>query len=181
MMRRVANEANPYLSSSRSSRLRHAKARRREDQQQAAFAYDWLVVRRFNWQLWSGFALSVVALISYFAFFARFPITRDVPWVNLILFAIAIPLLVIGLRRAPGRRIGAWIATVFGVLLCVLFCFDIFIGAKWLPASSHAPAVGSKAPDFVLLDIHRKPMALAGLLAEPATKGVLLIFYRGYW
>jgi hypothetical protein len=136
---------------------------------------------RFNWQLWSGFALSVAAFISYFVFFARFPITRDMPWVNLVLFAISIALLVIGLRRATGRRIGAWIAAVFGVLLCVLFCWDIFIGAKWLPASSHAPAIGSKAPDFVLLDIDRKPVALSRLLAEPATKGVLLIFYRGYW
>jgi hypothetical protein len=136
---------------------------------------------RFNWQLWSGFALSVAAFISYFVFFARFPITRDVPWVNLVLFAIAIALLVIGLRRATGRRTGAWIAAVFGVLICVLFCWDMFIGAKWLPASSHAPAIGSKAPDFVLLDIHRKPVALSQLLAEPATKGVILIFYRGYW
>lgn len=137
--------------------------------------------RRFNWQLLSGFALSLVAFVSYFVFFARFPITRDVPWVNLLLFVIAIALLVSGLRRATGRRIGAWITTVFGVLLCGLFCFDIFIGAKWLPASTNAPAIGSKIPDFVLLDINRKPVALAGLLAEPATKGVLLIFYRGYW
>jgi hypothetical protein len=137
--------------------------------------------RRFNWQLWSGFALSVVAFLSYWIFFARFPITRDVPWVNLTLFVIAISLLVIGFRHATGRRIGAWIATIFGVFLCAVFCFVIFIGARWLPASEHAPAVGSKAPDFVLLDIHRKPVALARLLAEPATKGVILIFYRGYW
>ncbi|HXH90982.1 MAG TPA: hypothetical protein VNN25_05340 [Thermoanaerobaculia bacterium] len=137
--------------------------------------------RRFNWQLWSGFALSIAAFVSYFVFFARFPITRDMPWVSLILFAIAIALLVIGLRRATGRRIGAWIVTTLGILVFALFCFDIFIGAKWLPTSSHAPAIGSKAPDFVLLDIHRKPVALAGLLTEPATKGVLLIFYRGYW
>jgi len=147
----------------------------------SGFAYDGLMSRRLNWQLWSGFALSIAAFVSYFLFFARFPVTRDMPWVSLILFAIAIALLVLGLRRATGRRIGAWIATVFGVLFCVLFCWDIFIGAKWLPASSHAPAVGSKAPDFVLLDIHQKPIALSRLLAGPATKGVLLIFYRGYW
>ena len=137
--------------------------------------------RRFNWQLWSGFALSIVALVSYFVFFARFPITRDVPWASLLLFAIAIALLVTGLHRASGRRIGAWIVTILGIFICALFCFDIFIGAKWLPASSHAPAVGSKAPDFVLLDIDRKPVALSRLLAQPATKGVILIFYRGYW
>jgi hypothetical protein len=145
------------------------------------FAYDGLMPRPFNWQLWSGFALSVVALVSYFVFFARFPITRDVPWASMILFAIAIALLVSGLRRATERRITAWIVTSFGILIFALFCFDIFIGAKWLPASSHAPAIGSKAPDFVLLDIHRTPVALSRLLAEPATKGVLLIFYRGYW
>ena len=37
------------------------------------------------------------------------------------------------------------------------------------------------APDFVLLDISRKPVALAQLLAAPSNKGVVLIFYRGYW
>jgi hypothetical protein len=137
--------------------------------------------RRFNWQLWSGFALSVVAFASYFVVFIRFPITRDVPWTSLILFAMAMVLLVSGLRRAAGRKIVAWIVTVFGVAICAFFCFAMFIGAKMLPASAGAPAVGSKAPDFVLFDIHRKPVSLAGLLAEPATKGVVLIFYRGYW
>jgi hypothetical protein len=137
--------------------------------------------RPFNWQLWSGFALSVVAFASYFLVFIRFPITREVPWASLILFAIAIGLLVTGIRRATGRKIVAWIVTVLGVAVCAFFCFAMFIGAKMLPASAHAPAVGSKAPDFVLLDIHRKPVALAQLLAEPAMKGVVLIFYRGYW
>ena len=137
--------------------------------------------RRFNWQLWSGLALSVVAFASYFIIFIRFPITRDVPWASLILFAIAIGLLVSGLRRTTGRRIVAWIVTVLGVAICAFFCFAMFIGARMLPASMGAPAVGSKAPDFVLLDTNRKPVALAGLLAEPARKGVILIFYRGYW
>ena len=67
---------------------------------------------RFNWQLWSGFALSVAAFASYFLFFIRFPITRDMPWVTLILFVIAIVLLVIGLRKAAGRRVLAWIVTI---------------------------------------------------------------------
>ncbi|MEA2344903.1 MAG: hypothetical protein QOF63_3072, partial [Thermoanaerobaculia bacterium] len=42
-------------------------------------------------------------------------------------------------------------------------------------------AVGAKAPDFVLLDINRKPVALAQLLAASSNKGVILVFYRGYW
>lgn len=137
--------------------------------------------RRFNWQLWSGFALSVAAFVSYFVFFIRFPITRDVPWASLILFAIAIGLLLSGIRHATGRKIVAWIVTALGVAICAFFCFAIFIGAKQLPASASAPAIGAKAPGFVLLDTNRRPVALAQLLAEPATKGVILIFYRGYW
>ncbi|HXA19640.1 MAG TPA: hypothetical protein VN380_21810 [Thermoanaerobaculia bacterium] len=137
--------------------------------------------RRINWPLWSGFALSIAAFFSYFSFFILFPITRDVPWATLILFAFAIVLLVIGLRKAVGRRIVAWIVTILGILVCVFFCFAIFLATKMLPASQGAPAIGAKAPGFVLLDTNRRPVALAQLLAEPSTKGVILIFYRGYW
>jgi hypothetical protein len=137
--------------------------------------------RRFNWQLWFGFALSVVAFASYFALFILFPATRDFPIPSLILFAIAIVLLIIGLRRAQRRRPLAWIMTILGIGIAAFFCFAVFIGSRQLPVSATALAVGAKAPDFVLLDIHRKPVALAQLLAAPSNKGVVLIFYRGYW
>src|SRR3954454_4207490 len=140
-----------------------------------------LMSPRFNWRLWSGFALGVVAFASYFAFFIRFPVTRDVPWVTLILFVIAIVLLVSGLRKAAGRRILAWIVTVLGIGVCAFFCVAVLIGPKILPPSTNAPAIGAKAPDFVLLDTNRRPVSLAQLLAEPGTKGAILIFYRGYW
>jgi hypothetical protein len=137
--------------------------------------------RRFNWQLWSGFALSIVAFATYFAFFLRFPVTRDFPLPSLILFVIAIVLLIIGLRRAERRRPLAWIVTVLGIGIAAFFCLGVFIATKQLPASENALAVGAKAPDFVLLDVSRKPVALAHLLAAPSNKGVALIFYRGYW
>ncbi|MEA2327567.1 MAG: hypothetical protein QOE68_2526 [Thermoanaerobaculia bacterium] len=137
--------------------------------------------RRFNWQLWSGLALSVVAFATYFAFFIRFPVTRDVPFPSLILFAIAIVLLIVGLRRAQRRRALAWIVTILGVGVAAFFVFAVFIGSRQLPVSETALAVGAKAPNFVLLDINRKPVALAQLLAAPSNKGVVLIFYRGYW
>ena len=43
--------------------------------------------------------------VSYPFVFERWPITRDVPWVNLLLFGVATLLLAAGLRRAfaPGR------------------------------------------------------------------------------
>lgn len=137
--------------------------------------------RRFNWPLWTGFALSIAALFSYFLFFYRFPITRDVPWPSFILFAVAMVLLAAGIRRATGRKIVAWIVTVLGVAVCAIFCFAIFVGSKQLPPSASAPGVGAKAPDFVLLDTNRRSVSLAGLLATPGSKGVILIFYRGYW
>jgi amino acid transporter len=137
--------------------------------------------RRFNWQLWSGFALSVVAFATYFSFFIRFPVTRDYPVPSLILFATAIVLLIIGLRGAQRFRPLAWIVTILGIAVAAFFCFAVFIGSRQLPVSQTAIAVGAKAPDFALLDISRKPVALAQLLAAPANKGVVLIFYRGYW
>jgi len=63
--------------------------------------------------------------------------------------------------------------------------FLIYVMGTWLPASSAAPQVGQKAPDFTLSDTNNKPVTLAQLLVEPINnkppKGVLLIFYRGYW
>lgn len=137
--------------------------------------------RRFNWPLWSGFILSVAAFFSYIFFFVRFPVTRDVPWVNLILFAIAIVLLVLGLRRATRRRVLAWIVTILGICIAAFFCLGVFVGTRLLPASEGAPPVGAKMPGFVLLDTNHKPVALAQLLAAPGSRGVILIFYRGYW
>ncbi len=139
------------------------------------------MTRRINWPLWSGFALSIAAWFSYYNFLILFPVTRDAPWATLILFAIAIVLLVIGLRKAVGRRIVAWIVTVLGIGIGAFFCAAVFIGARLLPASEHAPGIGAKAPGFVLLDTNRRPVALSQLLAEPGSKGVILIFYRGYW
>ena len=56
--------------------------------------------RRWNLFVWAGFGLTALAFLSYFAFFARFPVTRDFPWVNLILFLAGGWLLGIGLQRA---------------------------------------------------------------------------------
>jgi hypothetical protein len=58
--------------------------------------------RQWNWRIWLGFVIAVGGLFSY-EFFVRFPITRDFPWANLLLFAIGAALLVVGLFRAFGR------------------------------------------------------------------------------
>jgi len=148
-------------------------------------------VKRLNWQIWAGFVLSLVAALSYEIVFAWWPVTRDVPWANLILFAIAIVLLILGLRRAfkPDKgiisKIFSSLAAAFGLLLLTGLLFAVFVYGRWVPASAGAPQVGQKAPDFTLTDSNNKPVTLAQLLSEPINnkppRGVLLIFYRGYW
>ena len=149
------------------------------------------IMKRINWPIWTGFVLSFIAALSYPILFVRWAITRELPWANLVLFAIAFVLLFAGLRRAfkPDKRIVSKIfsslAAAFGVTLLALLIFMIYVMGSWLPRSAGAPQVGQKAPDFTLNDSNNKPMTLAQLLSEPIDnkppKGVLLIFYRGYW
>ena len=147
-------------------------------------------LRRINWPLWLGFLVSVAGVFSYLAVFVWYPITRDFPWANLLLFAVAAVLLFVGVRRAFASerrrsKIAASIVATLGVVLIALFLFVFFVGGRLLPASKGAPQVGQKAPDFSLNDANGKAVSLNELLTTPingaASKGVLLVFYRGYW
>lgn len=152
-----------------------------------------MTIRRFNWPLWLGFLLTIAAFFSYFAVFVQFPVTRDFPWANLVLFVIAGLLLFLGIRRGfasdrPHPTRSKIITSIVGLLSLVVFAFFvfvIFVAARWLPASTGAPHVGQRAPDFTLSDTNGKQVSLNELLSSPingkAPKGVLLVFYRGYW
>jgi hypothetical protein len=149
--------------------------------------------RRWNWQLWAGFLLCLLGFASYPFVFAKFPITRDVPWANFLLFAVGGVLFFLGLRRAFGQpqqyrgKIAGPILGTLSLLAAGSFCFIVFYMTKQLPASTGAPRVGQKAPEFVLPDTNRNPVSLDSLLSRPLSntqappKGVLLVFYRGYW
>lgn len=150
-------------------------------------------VRRQNWPLWVGFLLTLSAFLTYFFVFVWFPVTRDFPWANLLLFVIAAGLLFFGIRRGfasdrphPVRsKIITSIVGILSLLVFAFFIFTIFVAARWLPASKGAPQVGQKAPDFTLPDTTGKQLSLSELLSAPINgsppKGVLLVFYRGYW
>jgi len=56
--------------------------------------------RAWNWQIWTGFLLALAVIPVYFVFFAKYPITRNMPWASWLMFAIAGWLLWIGVRRA---------------------------------------------------------------------------------
>jgi hypothetical protein len=150
-------------------------------------------IRKINWQLWAGFLLTLIAAFSYPALFVQFPATRDFPWVNLLVFGIALVLLLLGLRRAFSRtqphptrsKILGVIAATLGIAICGLFIFGFFVFARFLPVSHGAPQVGQKAPEFSLVDTTSKSVSLSELLSSPlngkAPRAVLLIFYRGSW
>lgn len=149
--------------------------------------------RQINWPLWVGVLLTLIAGFSYIAVFVWFPITRDFPWVNLLMFAVAAVFLWLGLRRGFSRdrthptrsKIVSSLVTTFSVLIIALFLLSYFVFARWLPPSTGAPQVGQKIPEFTLPDSTGKQVSLNELLTTPidgkAPKGVLLIFYRGYW
>ena len=150
-------------------------------------------MKKVNWALWAGFLLSVISFLSYPFLFVRFPLTRDFPWANLVLFVVAVALLVIGLRRAfsPQRshplhsKIVATAFATISVAIVALFVFTFLIMARWLPPSHGAPQVGQKAPEFSLADTSGRNVSLTEILSQPvngrAPAGALLIFYRGYW
>lgn len=150
--------------------------------------------RKWNWQIWSGFLLALAAVPGYMLFFARFPITRNVPWASWLMFAAAGALLAAGVRRAfanpevyRGRIVGL-ILTVLSLGAVGVFAYATLYASRQLPAAAGAPAVGDKAPEFALADTSGRMVALAMLLSEPMPgtqagkpRGVLLVFYRGYW
>jgi hypothetical protein len=139
--------------------------------------------RKWNLPLWLGFVFVVVGLFSY-VFFAQFAITRDFPWANLLLFGVGGILLVTGLVRAFGKphlyrgKIAGPILALLSLLIFSLFAYELFYVLRQVPASTSAPRVGEKAPEFALPDQNGKQVALADLLAG---KAALLIFYRGHW
>ncbi len=150
-------------------------------------------MRRLNWRLWIGFLLALAGFFTYFAVFVWFPVTRDFPWANLLIFAVALVFVFLGVRRGfasdhphPTRsKIFTSILAILSVVIVAFFVFAVFIGARWLPASKGAPQVGQRVPEFSLPDTTGKQVSLNELLTTPVNgqppKGVLLVFYRGYW
>jgi hypothetical protein len=146
---------------------------------------DLIVKRRWNVPIWAGFAIVIVALVSYIPIFALFPITRDVPWANYLLFLLGGGLLAVGVRRAfrdPEHYRGKISGSILGVLSVLLFGFFVtsivYLG-KQIPSAETALRPGQPAPPFALHDIAGKPVASSDLLKTH--RAVVLVFYRGYW
>jgi hypothetical protein len=140
--------------------------------------------RSWNWWLWLGFFFALTGFLSY-TFFAQFPITRDFPWANLLLFAAGGICLVVGLFRAFGKpqvyrgKIFGPILVTLAILMFGLFSYVLFYELRQVPPSTGAPRVGQKALEFTLSDQDGKDVSLRDLASS--SKAVALIFYRGFW
>ena len=81
-----------------------------------------------------------------------------------------------------GKMAGTILATV--ALLFFMVFGGINSSFSQLPLSTGAPSVGQKLPEFTLLDQNGRPESLKDLLRPTRTekvRGLVLIFYRGYW
>ena len=150
----------------------------------------------WNWRLWAGCGFALLGLLAYAAWIMVISQTRSFFWPSLVLFFIAALFLISGLRRASrepqsyrGKVAGPILATVSAVCLA-LFVFASYEVYKNFPAANNAPKVGERAPEFALVDSNGTNFSLAQLLSTPITdstgvaraaKGVLVVFYRGYW
>lgn len=143
------------------------------------------VKRQWNWRVWAGFGVVLAGLLGYFLIFVNYPITRDFPWVTLLLFAVGGYLVASGLYRAYARpseyrgKVSGVIVSALSLTVIVLFCSVVFYFARKLPPGERALQVGQHAPDFTLPDVNEQMVQLSQL--QQGKRGTLLIFYRGYW
>lgn len=143
---------------------------------------------KWNWRLWVGFAVSAIALLIYVL---EFEATRRIVWLSAALCIVSIVLLIAGLRRAFSQpdayrgKVAGPVLTVLSVLVIAGFAFFSYEVPKGYASAHNTPRVGDRAPEFALADSNGNAVALKQLLSNSgngrAQRGVLLVFYRGYW
>ena len=131
--------------------------------------------RAMNHPAWIGAALSLVALLSYFTFFVRFPDLRDTAWVNLIMMAAGVGVSAWGLARR--RSLWSIAGLAFSTLCALALNGYVFGLSHQLPNEEGVVAVGQQAPSFELHDQDRRIVDLG----DYSGATVVLVFYRGFW
>lgn len=147
-------------------------------------------MKRWNLLPAAGLGLGLVAVVGYFALvLVKAPgLTRFLEWpvLHLGLLAAGLALSFTGARRAlrgPAglrRGLASAGALALGGLnlgLAGIFCWYLFSYSYRLPEAAAAPAVGSVAPEFSLLDQAGQPLELQSFRG----RNVVLVFYRGFW
>jgi hypothetical protein len=137
--------------------------------------------RAARWARWLGPLVALGAVASYFTLFVRWPATRDFPWVNLALLALALGLSLRGLRGFASAKIptraGAATSLALSGALSAFFAWYCFSLSYALPGEERALAVGAPAPQLSLRDHLDRDVDLAAAARQP----LVLVFYRGHW
>ena len=126
--------------------------------------------------VWLGPVLAFVGVASYFALFLNWAITRDVPWVNLILLALALAASIAGLVRSR-RRVLAAAGLMVTLAFAGFFLVYTYVLSYDIPSAELALDVGAPVPALVLRDDRGQDVELAALSREK----LVLVFYRGHW
>ena len=136
---------------------------------------------RFDWSK-LGLPIVLLGFLSYFMVFAKYPLTRDFPWVNF-------PIMLIGLwmawkyrwrnrkARLTRARIFSSLLLTGSILIVALFCFYVFSYSYQLPKSSNGLALEQQPKAFTLNDHQSNDVSLA----DYRGKNLIISFYRGYW
>lgn len=139
--------------------------------------------RLVNHSAWIGPVVVFAGAVSYFLVFARFPVLRDFPWLNLPIVAAGVIVSVLGVRHAIARRAGAngrfvsGIGLFFSVGVSALFCFYVFNLSYQVPKPTKLSLNLSQAPEFALSDQDGKQVRLSDFRGRK----LILTFYRGHW
>jgi hypothetical protein len=137
--------------------------------------------RRRNWEAALGPLVAVAGFVSYFAVFYRWPVLRDVPWLNYALLVAAVALSLRGVHSAWSRggalRRGlALLGLGASAAVALFFAWYTLSASRELPDASRGLALGAPLPQLALLDHTGARVELASL-SEP----LVLVFYRGHW
>src|SRR5689334_8656582 len=116
------------------------------------------------------------------------PAPHAYPRMSVGLAIRAMVFLLAGLGRLLRTPVVNVLGSILGLVTLLIVAVNVlaFVTSHRLPASTKAPQIGQKAPEFTLPDTQGRPVALAQLFASDnpqaqPTKAVLLVFYRGYW
>ena len=126
--------------------------------------------------VWLGPLLAIVGVLSYFTIFVNWPITRDVPWVNLLLLAFAVGASIAGFARAR-RRVLASAGLALTLFLSGFFVWYCYVFSYDLPSAELALDVGAPVPAIVLRDDRGQDVELSALASDK----LVLVFFRGHW
>jgi len=125
----------------------------------------------------AGCVLVLAGVVGYFAVVlavpALVPYVRNHAVPNWALVAMGLVISVLAVGRA-----GAWMPRVLlGVNVVVSALFALFLYVFLAVPGARGPAVGSPAPDWILVDQTGQTVRLADFRGAP----LVLVFYRGHW